>query len=148
MDIEGVVRRIDGGDALVELTAPQGGCGRCDEPGGCRSGILARPLGQPCREFRLRNAIGARVGDRVVVRLQDGAVARSALAAYGLPVLGLLAGAAAGVTLLAGIDADVAGAGGSIVGLGLATGALGWLRRRGRAGAAALPIMANRLPVR
>lgn len=148
MEIEGVVQRIEGDEAVVEMAAPAGGCGRCDEPGGCRSGILTRPLGRSCRQFRLHNSLGARVGERVLVRIEDGATAANALSVYGLPVLGLLAGAAAGAGLPAGGDPDLAAATGGILGIGIGIGVLVRLRRRGRAGAGAAPVMAGRASIR
>lgn len=92
------VKRIEGAHALVEIDASGGGCGRCDEPGGCRSGVLSHLFHKPCREFALPNEIGAREGDRVVVRLGDGKLGRWAALGYLIPLATTLLGALAGET--------------------------------------------------
>lgn len=144
MEAVALVRRVEGDEAVVELVRTPGGCGRCDEPGGCRSGILARPMAAGCREFRLANAIGARAGDEVVVEIRDGSAGRGALIAYGAPVAGLVLGAAGGVAALAGIHPDLAGAAGALAGLAVALAGVVWLRRRGRGGAAFRPVLTRR----
>jgi sigma-E factor negative regulatory protein RseC len=61
------------------------------------------------RTFRVLNPINATVGQRVQVAVPDGAVRRSAVYAYGLPLLALFAGAICG-SLLAGETGAIFGA--------------------------------------
>lgn len=107
---EAVVTRLEGDHAWVDL---QSGCTTCGAAGGCG---LSDGKGKP--QQRLRNEVGAQVGDRVVVSVPDGAVLRAAFYCYLLPVAMVFALAASGMV--------VANEMGSIVGalIGLV---LGWL---------------------
>lgn len=91
---EALVIDIRGGDAVLRLTKPVSGCGRCDEPGGCNSGLAARD----CRTYRLPNDVGARIGDRVSISVADGAILRAALVSYLSPAVLAILGAAAGAS--------------------------------------------------
>jgi sigma-E factor negative regulatory protein RseC len=104
--IQAVVRLVDAGEALVEVA--QGGCGRCHEKGGCGGQQLTQMFCSGPRQYRVDNAIGAAVGDRVTVAVAPGSLRQSANLAYGLPVLALVLGAVAG--------GAVAGDGGAMLG--------------------------------
>lgn len=132
MEAAGVVTRIEGDEAVVELQARAGGCGRCDEPGGCRSGLLSDPFRQQCREYRVENSLGVAPGERVLLRIEDGRAWRAALLAYLMPALLLIGGAAAGRALFQGLSPDAAAAAGGAAGLLAALVALGLFQRRER----------------
>jgi sigma-E factor negative regulatory protein RseC len=89
-----LVMRAEGQTAWVE-TRMEGACGSCGS-GGCDVAILSNLFHRRPREYRVHNGIGARVGDRVMVGLREGALLRSTAAIYGLPLLLLLAGAMLG----------------------------------------------------
>jgi sigma-E factor negative regulatory protein RseC len=116
---EAIITRLEGDLACVQIGRDGSGCGRCHEAGGCRSGVLAQLFGSSPRQYRIPNHIGAVPGERVIVRVADGAVGRAALVAYILPVLGVVAGALAG-TSLAGTpdDLDTAATLGALFGFG------------------------------
>lgn len=114
------VQRIEGERAWLKVIDAGGGCGRCDEPGGCRSMQLSQAFGIPRDEFMLSRRQGVAVGDRVRIRIADGAPLRAALASYGLAVTLLLAGAAAGSGFGGTGNADVPTAIGGGAGLLLA----------------------------
>lgn len=126
MDVRGTVIRSSAQGPWVRIEDQAGGCGRCDEPGGCRSIQLTQAFGGPSREFLLPSGVPVQVGDRVLVKVADGVPGAAALLAYGLPLLGLFAGALGGMGLapFAEPDANVLVGGG----LGLA---LGWRIGRG-----------------
>jgi len=115
MDGVAIVTCIEGEHALIEVQPAVSGCGRCNEAGGCASGLLNRALGpkQP-PIYRVANRIGARVGDSVAVTVPEGAVLRAAVLAYLLPVLLVIAGAALGMALAA---TDIAALVGAVAGL-------------------------------
>ena len=98
MEVRGTVVRIEGPLAWVRVDGQGQGCGRCDEPGGCRSARLTHVWHPPVSEFALDNEIGAGVGQTVRITLAEGAALRAALIGYGLPCLSLLAGAVLGTT--------------------------------------------------
>lgn len=100
MENRGIVTRVEGTYALVEVRPMSGGCGRCHEAGGCGSHLLNEALRpQRMNSYRLMNGIGARIGDAVMISVPEGAVLRVALLAYLLPVLCLIVGAAIGTSV-------------------------------------------------
>ena len=79
--------------------------------------MLSRVLGQRRTRVRAIDPLGSHVGEEVVIGIEDATLLRSSLAAYLVPLLGLLAGAMSGTTLapMLGVSAEI----GSII-LGLA----------------------------
>lgn len=112
-----VVERVDGAHVWVRIQGRVGGCGRCDEPGGCRSTGIAYAFGSPERLFRLPNEIGARAGDPVQLQMADGAALRGALFSYGVGVLLLIVGALIGHALAPARWGDFAALVGGAAGL-------------------------------
>jgi sigma-E factor negative regulatory protein RseC len=98
------------GRARVRVLDREEGCGRCDQPGGCRSVKLAYAIRPARSEFDVPDEIGVAPGDEVVLRMPDGAALRGALAGYGLGAALLLLGALAGLAAGGGDAAAVAGA--------------------------------------
>lgn len=121
-EAQGVVERVEGALAWVRLTGRAGGCGRCDEPGGCRSTGLAYALKAPDEVFAVQNGIDVRPGELVRLRMAEGAPLRGALLGYGLSVGLLLVGAALGSTLGNSEAQDLTAAAGGLAGLGVALG--------------------------
>lgn len=117
IEASAVVVSLEGERVRVKLGDRPGGCGRCDELGGCRSARLAYAFGTPKEEFVLPNPVGARVGDRVVIQLREGSALRGALLSYGLGACLLLAGAAAGHALAAAGREDGIALIGAVLGL-------------------------------
>lgn len=111
IEVRAVVLRVEGSQAWVRVSERAGGCGRCDEPGGCGSAKISHAFKAPVEAFAIPNAIGARAGEAVRVRIDDGAPLRAALATYGLASALVVAGAAVGATLAADVDT------GAVVGL-------------------------------
>ncbi|HSD60737.1 MAG TPA: SoxR reducing system RseC family protein [Burkholderiales bacterium] len=93
-----VVVHTEGEYALVEAQGASG-CGRCEAVGGCASARLGRLFCATPRRFRVLNRLGARPGERVVLAVREGALLRSAGAAYGVPLLLVVAGAMFGAWL-------------------------------------------------
>ncbi|MDI3513799.1 MAG: sigma-E factor negative regulatory protein RseC [Rhodocyclaceae bacterium] len=114
------ILRVDNEVAWLELADVAGGCGRCDEPGGCRSVQLAHAFGGAEKVFALPLSFPVKPGDQVVISIPDGAPLSAALAAYGLATVLLLAGAAVGSLLGSDGRADLYGLVGGVVGLALA----------------------------
>lgn len=109
--VRAVVRALDGGDALVEVE--QGGCGRCHEEGGCGGQQLTQMFCSGPKAYRVDNAFGAAVGDRVTIAIADGSIRQSANLAYGLPLTAAIAGAMAGM----GLGGDGGAMAGAVLGL-------------------------------
>lgn len=123
MDVVARVKRLEGAAAVITVEADGGGCGRCSEPGGCRSELLSRLFRAPSREFSVPNGIGASAGDRVRVQLATGELARWSLTTYLVPVLAAVIGAAIGASIAGDqFSRDSGAVGGSLVGLVAAAG--------------------------
>jgi sigma-E factor negative regulatory protein RseC len=112
-DSEAIVVRLDGDHAWVDVDS---GCSNCGKTSSCGLGD-----GHGKRLQRVRNTVGARIGDRVVLSVPDGTVLAAAFRAYLLPIALALIGAAVGTT----VGDERAAAAGAMVGL-----AAGWLLLR------------------
>ena len=98
---EAVVACVEGEDVWLELCQPSE-CSTCISAEGCGHG------GKP-KLRKLRNSIGAQVGDRVLISIPTGAVVKVALLSYLMPlVLGLI---------LAGLGMQMQGEIGALAGL-------------------------------
>lgn len=106
-DAQGTIISRDGDYAVVRMD--ETGCGRCNEPGGCGGQSIGRMFCSTPRTFRVRNPGLATVGDRVRVAIAEGAVRRTAILAYGLPLLALFV-CALGGKFLAGETGAMLGA--------------------------------------
>lgn len=120
MDAVAHVQRIEGGRMWLRVSDNGVGCGRCDEPGGCRSVQISHAFGRPADEFVLPAYDGACVGDRVRIRIPDGAPLKAALGSYGLGAVLIVVGAAAGTAIASAPPADLHAAVGALAGLALA----------------------------
>lgn len=92
---EATVVRIDGDTAEV-TTRRQSSCGSCSAKGGCGTSLIEAWFPQRVSRFRLKNDIGAHVGDTVVVGLDESKLRRGSLLLYALPLAGLILGAVLG----------------------------------------------------
>jgi sigma-E factor negative regulatory protein RseC len=109
MEQEAIVTRVDGQEAIVELGTGAGqGCGRCQEAGGCQSGLLNQVFRLTPRQYRLANSIEAVSGERVILQVAEGAALHAALIAYLMPAGMLIAGALIGASLTDGADFSTA----------------------------------------
>jgi sigma-E factor negative regulatory protein RseC len=99
LEIRAIVLHVQGENASVQPLS-SGGCGHCDSEGGCGSGTLTKLFcSSKPRQFKVHNEICAKVGDEVCVSIPDGVLLRGAMKMYVLPLILLLAGGLAGVTL-------------------------------------------------
>ncbi|MEN3110088.1 SoxR reducing system RseC family protein [Uliginosibacterium paludis] len=122
MQADGVVVGSAAGVARVRVQR-SGGCGRCNEPGGCGNAADSR-----CDEFVVLNELNVRPGDRVLIDIPEGAALRAAMLAYGLPLCGTVLGAIAG---FAAGGSDMASLAGAAAGLLLAFAGVRLGRSRG-----------------
>lgn len=112
IEAKGIVTALDGEYAFVRMD--DAGCGRCHEPGGCGGVNIGKMLCTTPQVFRVLNPDQTTIGQRVGVTIPDGVVRKSALLAYGIPLLMLLAGACFG-TAMAGDIGALSGAGVGLV---------------------------------
>lgn len=95
--IEQEARVVGNDGASVEIEVQrQSACGSCNASKGCGTSLLADWFPKRHLVLRLPNRIGAQIGDRVVIGLDEGALQRATYTLYGLPLLALLGGAVLG----------------------------------------------------
>lgn len=99
IEAPGIVERLDGHDAWVRVTEIQGGCGRCDEPGGCGGARIAHAFGRPNSVFKVVADQTLEPGQAVTLVADEGAALAAALAGYGIPTVLVLALVAVGTWL-------------------------------------------------
>jgi sigma-E factor negative regulatory protein RseC len=134
------VMETSGGFAWVEVET-KSGCGTCAASGGCGSASIARLFHHSPTRLKVVNSVGARLGDEVIVGIEESALLGGALAVYMLPLVLLIVGAAIGEWLAQSWSAGSWSAGSWSAGhaqlisiaLGLAgfASALAWVRRLG-----------------
>ncbi|MDR2014791.1 MAG: SoxR reducing system RseC family protein [Azoarcus sp.] len=127
-----VVVRAGEGKAWVRLLEHHGGCGRCDEPGGCHAPRLEAMFRGSGRTFAVEDPFGLRVDEQVRIVIDDGMPLKAALASYGLGTVLILGGSALGVWLAPAARADL----GAVTGLALGIAVMVFIlciraRRRG-----------------
>lgn len=117
--------------AQVE-TVRQASCGSCSAQSSCGVSLLDRFLGRRPTRLSALNEIAATPGQRVVVGIPEGSILSAAVAAYLVPLLGLIGGGILGQELaskFAGGADDLVSLGGGLVGL---CAGLVWLARFSR----------------
>lgn len=121
VETQAVVVKIEDAVAYVQAER-KSSCSGCSESS-CGTSTLAGFFGRKTPLYRASNEIGAKVGDQVVVGVNESALFKGTLLLYMLPLLLLFIGAVAGNALAA---AD-AGEGYAVAGaaVGLAAGFLG-----------------------
>lgn len=142
IEIEAWVERNEGHHAWVKIQ-PHTPCGHCDPEQGCKTVALSRLFGGGNALHKVENPLLAQPGERVKVGVDERLLLRTAIWAYGIPVVLLIVGAAIGqVAAPAGqnIATSVLGA---VLGAGLGFGFLFY--RNQRAGAPG-PAIVARLP--
>lgn len=95
---QGRVVDVRDGYVLVE-TQRRSSCDKCSVNAGCGTSVLSKVLGQKRTRVRALDPLGAKAGDDVVIGIEDAMLLRSSLAAYLVPLVGLLAGALGGGAL-------------------------------------------------
>jgi len=122
IETEAVVVKIEHAVAYVQAER-KSSCSGCSESS-CGTSVLANFFGRKAPLYRASNEVGAKVGDRVVVGMNESALFKGTLLLYLFPLLLLFVGAVAGSTLA--VTPDVKD-GYSVAGafIGLAAGFLG-----------------------
>ncbi len=124
---EAQVVRADADHAVISIVK-QSACGSCKAKSGCGTSVVSSLFPQRRQELRLANPIGAKAGDRVIIGLPEAGLQRASLRLYGIPLLGLLVGAALG-DRWGGSEPMAIAAG--LLGIVIGFGYLRWVTGRG-----------------
>ncbi len=95
IEAQGQIITIDGDYVWVE-TEIKSGCNHCSAKSGCGTGILSGILGRRRPQLRVVNSLRAKVGDAVVVAVNEGGVVTGSLLLYLLPLFMMIIAAAIG----------------------------------------------------
>ncbi len=101
------VLSTDADHVWVEISPREIGCGNCDQPGGCQSGLFS--LDRRSRRYRVANTIGAKDGDQVDLVVPDYSLVRISMMVYGFPTLLLIACAVVGQAFAGNTGAVIGG---------------------------------------
>lgn len=127
LEQEVTVVSLEGDLAWVEGER-ESACGQCSVRGGCGTGILQSVFSPPAVRFPVLNTRHARVGDHVIIGVEERAFLKGSSMAYLLPIMALVAGGYLGETLFPAVGQLAAILGG----IGGLAGALYWLKQRFR----------------
>lgn len=128
IETQGVITAIEGDFALVEVK--NSGCGRCHETGGCGGNSTSQLFCSTPRQFRVVNGVGAELGETVAITVADGAISRSVVILYLLPLAFLILGALLGAALAGEGSRDRFALFGALIGGGAAWWLAAYLQRR------------------
>jgi sigma-E factor negative regulatory protein RseC len=145
IEAQATVMKIEGGVTYVR-TNRKSACGTCSSGGECGSTSLIKLLGGKEVLFRAVNEVGARVGEEVLVGVEESALTSGSAAAYLVPLLFLILGAAAG-TFLGGTPSgkDAYAVLGALAGLAAGFAVLKWFSGRVGASRKYQPVILRRL---
>lgn len=150
IETEAVVVKIEHAVAYVQAER-KSSCSGCSESS-CGTSVLAKFFGQKMPLYRASNEVGAKVGDRVVVGMNESALFKGTLLLYLFPLLLLFAGAVAGSALAVAADVkDGYSVAGAFIGLGAGFLGLKFLSSKMGLGRQFQPVILSRmveLPVR
>lgn len=112
------VTEVHGSQVIVEALRASG-CGACGAQRVCGVSTLGKLLRSSAPQWKVENTRTARVGDEVILGIEDEAVLGAALLAYAPPLAGLLLGAVLGAAAGSGEPTVLLGAAfGLFVGFG------------------------------
>jgi len=120
VEAQGQVVKIEEDFAWVE-TEIKSGCNHCSAKSGCGTGVLSGVLGKRRPQLRVLNSLGVKLGEAVVVAVDESGIVTGSLLLYLLPLLLMIVFAAIGSALSGEVWAIILAA------LGLVSGFL-WAR--------------------
>ena len=112
-----IVVDIDNDDAAMLEIVRRTPCGLCGQSRGCGISIWGRLFGHKPNIFKAVNQINAKVGDSVIVGIEEQALLTSSMTVYGIPLVAMLAGALLAGGLFAAGHADRNAVLGAVIGL-------------------------------
>lgn len=121
------VVRVHNDIAWIE-TQRKSVCGGCAMNKGCGVSVLAQVFGKRRTEVKVLNNIDARVGDDVIIGVEEGALVNGSLAVYAVPVIAMISGAILGELLAQYWSMQNIEAASIIGGIGGFVAGFGWVR--------------------
>ena len=81
------------GDTVLCQTQRRSSCHSCSVKQGCGTSVLAKVVGQRSSQIRIANTLGVKVGDEVVLGIEENALVQGSLLIYTLPLIAMIAAA-------------------------------------------------------
>lgn len=78
------------GDYVWVQTNRQSSCGQCSVSKGCGTQVLSRVVGNKTAHIRCLNSKDAKIGDRVLIGIEESALLSGSLLVYFLPLLSMI----------------------------------------------------------
>lgn len=94
---------IRGGHLMLQAKV-QSSCGSCAAKSGCGTSMLGEVMGKRFTRFSAENAVGASIGDEVIVGIPERSLLSGSLMVYLFPILSMLAAALLADSLLMPTD--------------------------------------------
>lgn len=113
---QAVIVDLKDGVAMLEVIRRKP-CGLCGQTRGCGVSMWGKLFRHRSHVFKAQNRIDAKVGDFVIVGVEEQALLRSALLVYGVPLVTLLAGALVASLAWGGEHRDASTVIGAVLGL-------------------------------
>lgn len=98
VEAQGQVVKLDDDFIWVE-TEIKSGCNHCSAKSGCGTGVLSGVMGKRRPQLRVMNSLDVKIGDAVVVAVEDNGIVTGSLLLYLLPLFMMIVGAAVGDVL-------------------------------------------------
>ncbi|WP_455200302.1 SoxR reducing system RseC family protein [Kaarinaea lacus] len=132
LEEQATVVAVENDTILVEVQR-QSACGQCAANKGCGTGVLQKVIGNKRNIFRVIGELPVKVGDNVIVGINENALVRGSLIIYAVPVVFIILFALLGETIAPqsmSINADYASMTGALVGLAVSILGLRWYNRK------------------
>jgi len=81
------------GDTVLCQTQRKSACHSCSVKQGCGTSVLAKVVGQRSSQIRIANTLDVKVGDEVVLGIEENALVQGSLLIYTLPLVAMIAAA-------------------------------------------------------
>ncbi|WP_455223503.1 SoxR reducing system RseC family protein [Kaarinaea lacus] len=123
---------VDGKTVWVEVKR-QSTCGQCAANKGCGSAALQKVLGNKRNIFQVTGDLSVKVGDEVVIGINENAIVKGSLLVYALPILFIIVFALIGETIASrtlSLDSDFVSLLGAAFGLVVSVLGLRWHSRK------------------
>ena len=132
LEEQATVVAIENQTVWVEVQR-QSVCGQCAANKGCGTGVLQKVLGNKRNIFRVIGELPVKVGDNVVVGINENALVKGSLILYAVPIMFMIVCALLGETIAAqsrSINTDHMSMVGALIGLAVSILGLRWYNRK------------------
>ena len=141
---QAIVVRTQGNQAIIEIERNKP-CGLCGATKGCGISLWSRIFGNRHEAFSTENKLAVKVGDHIIIGVEEGVLLTGSLIAYAIPLLMLFIGAGLG-SYISDVQSiqDMAASIGALLGLALGLALVRVYTRTHRGSGRYHPVMLRR----